>query len=144
MHFTGFLWKDVVSVLFNPELFLLGQSILRYLVQQSGSYEVLGSVVYFGKWKLGYCFELVLYHRDYALLCFRKICNQKFLFSFDSQEGSCIISGIGYNGKTEDGKVRWDGVRNVKLSVYETIYTFQVRAARIGNMLDVTERGAAD
>ena len=43
------------------------------------------------------------------------------------QEGSCIISGLSYNGRTKDGKVMWDGLRNIKVSVYETMYTFQVR-----------------
>ena len=42
------------------------------------------------------------------------------------QEGSCIISGLSYNGRTKDGKVMWDGLRNIKVSVYETMYTFQV------------------
>ena len=36
------------------------------------------------------------------------------------------MSGISYNGKTEDGVVKWDGLRNIRLSVYETMYTFQV------------------
>ena len=50
------------------------------------------------------------------------------------QEGSCIISGLSYNGRTEDGKVMWDGLRNIKVSVYETMYTFQVsRGTFIGS-----------
>lgn len=40
-------------------------------------------------------------------------------------EGSCIISGLGYNGRTEDGGVRWDGCSNVHLLLFETAYTFQ-------------------
>ena len=40
------------SVLFNAEIFLLGQSGVRYLVQQSGSDEVFGCVVSFSKWEL--------------------------------------------------------------------------------------------
>lgn len=42
------------------------------------------------------------------------------------QEGSCIISGLGYNGCSEDGVVRWDGCSNVHLLLFETAYTFQV------------------
>ena len=42
------------------------------------------------------------------------------------QEGSCIISGLGYNGRSEDGGVRWDGCSNVHLLLFETAYTFQV------------------
>ncbi|XP_074625933.1 lysophospholipid acyltransferase 5-like isoform X1 [Acropora palmata] len=59
------------------------------------------------------------------VILFSKVALMKYLAVWCLSEGSCIISGIGYNGRTEDGKVRWDGVRNVKLSVYETIYTFQ-------------------
>ena len=47
-------------------------------------------------------------------------------YLFVLQEGSCIISGLSYNGRTKDGKVMWDGLRNIKVSVYETMYTFQV------------------
>ncbi|XP_078373059.1 lysophospholipid acyltransferase 5-like isoform X2 [Oculina patagonica] len=40
-------------------------------------------------------------------------------------EGSCIISGLGYNGRSEDGRIRWDGCSNVHLLLFETAYTFQ-------------------
>lgn len=40
-------------------------------------------------------------------------------------EGSCIISGLGYNGRSRDGQVRWDGCSNVHLLLFETAYTFQ-------------------
>ncbi|XP_067050596.1 lysophospholipid acyltransferase 5-like [Acropora muricata] len=40
-------------------------------------------------------------------------------------EGSCIISGLGYNGKSQQGQVRWDGCSNVNLLLFETAYTFQ-------------------
>ncbi|XP_015756222.1 PREDICTED: lysophospholipid acyltransferase 5-like [Acropora digitifera] len=41
-------------------------------------------------------------------------------------EGSCIISGLGYNGRSQQGQVRWDGCSNVNLLLFETAYTFQV------------------
>lgn len=40
-------------------------------------------------------------------------------------EGACIISGLGYNGRSEKGVVRWDGCSNVHLLLFETAYTFQ-------------------
>jgi len=40
-------------------------------------------------------------------------------------EGSCIISGLGYNGRSKEGRVRWDGCSNVHLLLFETAYTFQ-------------------
>ncbi|XP_068699220.1 lysophospholipid acyltransferase 5-like [Montipora foliosa] len=63
--------------------------------------------------------------KAWYIIFFSKIALMKYLAVWCLSEGSCIISGIGYNGKTADGKVRWDGVRNVKLSVYETAYNFQ-------------------
>ncbi|KAK2557365.1 Lysophospholipid acyltransferase 5 [Acropora cervicornis] len=41
-------------------------------------------------------------------------------------EGSCIISGLGYNGRSQQGQVRWDGCSNVNLLLFETAYTFQL------------------
>ncbi|CAH3036054.1 unnamed protein product [Pocillopora meandrina] len=40
-------------------------------------------------------------------------------------EGSCIISGLGYNGRSADGRVRWDGCNNVHLLLFECAYRFQ-------------------
>lgn len=40
-------------------------------------------------------------------------------------EGSCIITGLGYNGRSTDGRVRWDGCSNVHLLLFECAYTFQ-------------------
>lgn len=49
----------------------------------------------------------------------------KYLAVWLLSEGSCIISGISFNGKTEDGVAKWDGLRNIQVSVYETMHTFQ-------------------
>lgn len=59
------------------------------------------------------------------VIFFSKVALMKYLAVWCLSEGSCIISGLSFNGKTADGKVKWDGLRNVKLSVYETMYTFQ-------------------
>jgi len=45
---------------------------------------------------------------------------------FCFKEGSWIITGLSYKGKTPEGKLNWDGLRNVKLSIYELSYTYQV------------------
>ncbi|XP_020602607.1 lysophospholipid acyltransferase 5-like [Orbicella faveolata] len=63
--------------------------------------------------------------RVWFMIFFNKVAFSKYLAVWLLSEGSCIISGISYNGKTEDGKVKWDGLRNIKLSIYETMYTFQ-------------------
>ncbi|XP_032242937.1 lysophospholipid acyltransferase 5 [Nematostella vectensis] len=54
-----------------------------------------------------------------------RVALMKYLGVWLTSEGSCIISGLGYNGKTEDGKLQWDGLRNMKLSIYEVSYTYQ-------------------
>ena len=46
------------------------------------------------------------------------------------QEGSCIVSGLTYNGKSESGEPRWDALKNCKLSIYETATTLQVRISQ--------------
>lgn len=63
--------------------------------------------------------------KAWFIIWFSKVALMKYLAVWCLSEGSCIISGISYNGKAEDGKVKWDGLRNIKISVYETMYTFQ-------------------
>lgn len=59
------------------------------------------------------------------IVFYSRVTFMKYLAVWLLSEGSCIISGISYNGKTEDGVVKWDGLRNIRLSVYETMYIFQ-------------------
>ncbi|XP_048734401.2 lysophospholipid acyltransferase 5-like [Ostrea edulis] len=40
-------------------------------------------------------------------------------------EGICILMGLSYNGKDENGNILWDGVTNVKLYQLETACTFR-------------------
>ncbi|XP_061163475.1 lysophospholipid acyltransferase 5-like [Saccostrea echinata] len=40
-------------------------------------------------------------------------------------EGICILMGLSYNGKDENGNILWDGVTNVKLYQLETCSTFK-------------------
>jgi len=50
------------------------------------------------------------------------------LFKYQSiwlmAEGVCVVSGLSYNGKEEDGSVDWTGCRNVKLRRLETATNF--------------------
>ncbi|VDI24982.1 lysophospholipid acyltransferase 5 [Mytilus galloprovincialis] len=46
-----------------------------------------------------------------------------FGFIFNS-EGVCILNGLSYNGKDENGNILWDGIQNVKLYPLETATSF--------------------
>ncbi|KAM7444465.1 Lysophosphatidylcholine acyltransferase 3 [Porites harrisoni] len=63
--------------------------------------------------------------KAWFVIFFSKLALMKYLAVWCLSEGSCIISGLSYNGRTKDGKVMWDGLRNIKVSIYETMYTFQ-------------------
>lgn len=62
-------------------------------------------------------------------LCYAIATTKVFVMKYQAvwliTEGSCIISGLGFNGRLEDGRVRWDGCSNVHLLLFETAYTFQ-------------------
>lgn len=49
----------------------------------------------------------------------------KYLGVWLIAEGSCIMSGLTYNGKSESGEPRWDALKNCKLTIYETATTLQ-------------------
>ncbi|CAI8007646.1 Lysophospholipid acyltransferase 5 [Geodia barretti] len=40
-------------------------------------------------------------------------------------EGSCIVTGISYNGETKEGEADWSGLTNIKLFDFETCITLQ-------------------
>lgn len=44
----------------------------------------------------------------------------KYLGIWVLNEGSSVLCGIGYNGKTAEGTIKWDGLSNVKPLQYET------------------------
>ena len=54
-------------------------------------------------------------------------CCFSFVFGF-LQEGCCIITGLGYNGIDENGKAKWDGLRNIRLTKYYTGYSLEVNS----------------
>ncbi|XP_028394037.1 lysophospholipid acyltransferase 5-like [Dendronephthya gigantea] len=49
----------------------------------------------------------------------------KYLAVWLIAEGSCIMSGLTYNGRTELGEARWDALKNCKITIYETTITLQ-------------------
>lgn len=53
-----------------------------------------------------------------------KICCLKYIISWVLSEGSCMMTGITYNGKDNRGEDRWDGCSNVLLLRYETATKF--------------------
>ncbi|GAB6019309.1 hypothetical protein CHUAL_000904 [Chamberlinius hualienensis] len=53
-----------------------------------------------------------------------KLGYSKYLISWILSEGSCILTGVTYNGKDENGKDRWDGCANVNLVRFETATKF--------------------
>lgn len=44
----------------------------------------------------------------------------KYYGAWFISEGACILSGLGFNGKTKDGKYKWDRVQNVDPVTFET------------------------
>ncbi|KXJ08320.1 Lysophospholipid acyltransferase 5 [Exaiptasia diaphana] len=69
--------------------------------------------------------NIPLLHQWWCIIWFQEFLWMKYLGLFLISEGNCIVSGLGYNGKTEDGKAKWDGVTNMKILSYETSYTVQ-------------------
>lgn len=44
----------------------------------------------------------------------------KYYGAWSISEGACILSGLGFNGKTANGKYRWDRVKNIDPWIVET------------------------
>ncbi|TRY80134.1 hypothetical protein TCAL_08953 [Tigriopus californicus] len=64
--------------------------------------------------------------RTFWFSLWAKIILSKYIAAWLFAEGSCIISGIAYNGVDEaTGEVKWNGMANVKLRVYEGAHKFQ-------------------
>jgi len=48
----------------------------------------------------------------------------KYIGAWLFSEGACILSGLAYNGRKEDGTILWNGGANVKLRKWEYCYNF--------------------
>ncbi|ODN06279.1 Lysophospholipid acyltransferase 5, partial [Orchesella cincta] len=53
-----------------------------------------------------------------------KILLYKYVSCWIVIEGSCILSGISYNGKDKDGEPQWDGCENIGIGLFEKAYKF--------------------
>eukprot|EP00112_Aurelia_sp_Birch-Aquarium-sp1_P020205 Seg5152.1 transcript_id=Seg5152.1/GoldUCD/mRNA.D3Y31 product="Lysophospholipid acyltransferase 5" protein_id=Seg5152.1/GoldUCD/D3Y31 len=63
------------------------------------------------------CFDLVIWYHVMFL---------KYIFVWLFSEGCCIFTGLGYNGVDANGKAKWDGLRNIRLTkFYITGYTLE-------------------
>ena len=54
-----------------------------------------------------------------------KIILAKYISAWLFAEGAVILSGLGYNGRWEDGSVKWNGGANVRLRIFEKSTRFQ-------------------
>lgn len=54
-----------------------------------------------------------------------KIVLAKYISAWLFAEGAVILSGLGYNGKWEDGSIKWNGGANVRLRIFEKSTRFQ-------------------
>uniref|UniRef100_A0A8C3DWK1 Lysophospholipid acyltransferase 5 n=1 Tax=Corvus moneduloides TaxID=1196302 RepID=A0A8C3DWK1_CORMO len=50
--------------------------------------------------------------------------SDEYLTSDDYMEGVCILAGLGYNGKDQNGKPLWNACANMKVWLYETTPLF--------------------
>lgn len=58
----------------------------------------------------------------FDVLIFKKIII--LLFNCSMQEGVCILSGLGYRGRGEDGQPQWDACANMRVWLFETTPLF--------------------
>lgn len=54
-----------------------------------------------------------------------KIILAKYISAWLLAEGAVILSGLAYNGRWEDGSIKWNGGANVKLRIFEKSSRFQ-------------------
>jgi lysophospholipid acyltransferase 5 len=66
-----------------------------------------------------------LYQRLALLAVWAKINIMKYLGCWLITEGACILAGLSFNGLDEKGEAKWDGCRNVHISIYETATEYQ-------------------
>ncbi|XP_065060925.1 lysophospholipid acyltransferase 5-like [Rhopilema esculentum] len=59
------------------------------------------------------CIEVVFWYQIMFL---------KYIFVWLFAEGCCILTGLGYNGVNKDGKAKWDGLKNIRITKYFTGY----------------------
>ncbi|XP_018318738.2 lysophospholipid acyltransferase 5 [Agrilus planipennis] len=68
--------------------------------------------------------ELSIFRRLWLLGVWGRYTLYKYITCWLFAEGACILFGVAYNGLDGEGKPRWDGCENVKLSVFENATEF--------------------
>lgn len=63
--------------------------------------------------------DSITYKFGYMYLCLL-ICRLKYYFAWMFADAICNNSGLGFNGYTEDGTEKWDGVSNIDIFKFET------------------------
>lgn len=69
--------------------------------------------------------SLNIFTKSFYFSLWAKIILAKYISAWLFAEGTVILSGLGYNGKWEDGSIKWNGGANVKLRVFEASSRFQ-------------------
>ncbi|XP_071500100.1 lysophospholipid acyltransferase 5-like [Diadema antillarum] len=64
-------------------------------------------------------------YRVYAVLLWGVFDRSTYITAWLMAEGSCILTGLGYNGVDKHGRSRWDHCENINVSKYETSLTFR-------------------
>jgi len=69
--------------------------------------------------------ESTFIYKMFYILLWGKVVLYKYVGSWLLAEGSCIMTGLTYNGLDENGNVLWNACANVKIRKYETAATFR-------------------
>uniref|UniRef100_A0A8D0HCX7 Lysophospholipid acyltransferase 5 n=1 Tax=Sphenodon punctatus TaxID=8508 RepID=A0A8D0HCX7_SPHPU len=64
--------------------------------------------------------EQPFWFRCLYILVWGKVILYKYVTCWLVMEGVCILTGLGYNGKDENGKPKWDACANMKVWLFET------------------------
>lgn len=85
----------------------------------------VGSLLMSERFVLSHAYNLMpFWKKTIVIALWGKITLYKYIASWLLAEGSCILSGLTYNGRDENGNDLWDGCCNVKVWSYETEATF--------------------
>ncbi|KAK2855101.1 hypothetical protein Q7C36_006970 [Tachysurus vachellii] len=64
------------------------------------------------------------WYRCVYILLWAKVNLYKYVTCWLITEGVCILAGLGYNGRGEDGQPKWDACANMRVWIYETTPLF--------------------
>ncbi|XP_071944197.1 lysophospholipid acyltransferase 5-like [Antedon mediterranea] len=61
-----------------------------------------------------------LFYKIFFVCIWGRVLIARYISIWLFAEGSCILSGLAFNGYDDNNKVKWDGVANVKIRKYES------------------------